>query len=407
MCLSNYELRYLDADGNYLFNLEKISSLKYGRSKNEEGIAVVELPGALYDFAQFDSDHRLEIYRTNPNTGNVDLQGETCWFLRQVELQVDGHCQETLTLTFYDTISLLKRRIIAWLGKDVANYPSVMLEPYDDIIKYIWYYNFGEGTIDPTAANSAFTPSSPFASLPAISFWQTQVYDGVLTNRQMPITMQPPVGASSAAPTVIKFDFENCLTAMQDVAENAALFGENIWFDIVYTPATTTSPALFDFKTWTGTRGIDRSVPPNQIIIGPEYSNLVDATITKDWTDEVTIFYATGNGDNELKIMNSATEGTDKTKPFYPIEAVINSSNTDNASILVSDAQVALVESRATNTFSGTFISKPPTEFTKEFNYGDKVYIQFKNISQSVEVIEYEIEVTTDGERITIPFGSA
>ena len=407
MSLGKYELRYLDSDGNYLFNLEKIVSLQYGRKKNDEGIAVVELPGDLYDFSKFDSDHRLEIYRTDDTTGLSVLQGETCWFLRSAQVEIDGKCNETLTLTFYDTISLLKRRIVAWLGKDVANYPSVILEPFDDIIKYLYYYNFNDGTVDPTLANTAFTPAGVFSSSPAISFWQTQVYNGDLTERQFPITMQVPSSLSSVTPTIIKFDFENCLTAMQDVAENASLFDDNIWFDIVYTPASVSAVATFDFQTWTGIRGVDRSASPTQVIIGPEYGNLTNAVITRDWTDEITIFYAGGNGDNELRIVNSATESRDVTKPFYPIEGFVNASNTDVAGNLVSDAQVSLVESRPIDSFSGTFISKPPTEFNKQFGYGDFVYIQFKDISSVAEVAEYEITVDSNGEEIQIPFGNS
>jgi len=60
--LQSYELRLLNPQGNYLFSLRDVSSLEYGRKKNDEGIAVVEVDGSSYDFDSFQRDCVLEIF---------------------------------------------------------------------------------------------------------------------------------------------------------------------------------------------------------------------------------------------------------------------------------------------------------------------------------------------------------
>lgn len=417
--LDYYELRFYDSLFNYRFSLQNIESLQYNRKKNSEGIAVVEMSASIYDLEDFEKDSVLEIYKINQKTGKSELQGNTCWFLRKAELKVDGECQEHLTLTFYDAITLLSRRVVAWAGVATPNYASIMLEPLDDIIHLIAHFNFGGGVIDPLYPNNPpgvldaeYFPNGPFASYPPIESWQYGVYGPdimSLWNRRMPINLSVPPSQSSIAETH-RFDFKTCLKAMQDIAEVSALKGESLWFDLNYVPATLNTDYQLEFVTWVGVRGSDRTDGYNRMIIGPEFKNMSNVAIVKDWTQEATIVYVGGNGDNELKDMASVGVYSPE-YPFYPIETYISVNlgegiGLHNTKEAQNEGYLELSRRTKFQTMTGEIISKSPTEFGKDFFYGDLLIAKFKSFEQKVEVSEYKITVSNNNESIEIPFST-
>ena len=413
--LQSFELRLLSPQGEYLFSLRDVSSIEYGRKKNDEGIAIVELDGSSYDFDIFQRDCILEIYKVNEYTGKSELQGNTCWFLRKVELDVEDKTSEKITLTFYDTITLLTRRIVAWAGVADPNYPSIILDFLDNIISLIAWYNFGEAVVSPTYANSSitgYTPSGSFAATPAIESWQFDEYgasSGDIINRKFPITIPMPPTQSTLTGTH-RFEFETVLKAMQDIAESAQLQGESIWFDIEYFPATVINGSQFIFRTWVKARGTDRTTRGNRIVIGPEFGNMTDVKITKDWTTEATLIYVGGNGDNELKDMASVSKNQPDA-PFYPIESYISVNVGDGAGVheteaLKNEGKIELAKRSVFQIMEGEIISQPPTEFGKDFYYGDILVAKYKGYEKNVEVAEYKISVDSSGFKITIPFST-
>lgn len=409
--LSSYELRFLSPQGYFLFNLEDVQSLSFGRKKNDEGIAVVELSGLSYDVDTFARDCILEIYRVNPHTGKSELQGNTCWFLRKVELEVVSNVEENITLTFYDTINILSRRVVAWAGVVDPNYPSIMLERLDDIVALIAWYNFGEAVVAPDYANfsiNGFTPSGTFASTPALESWQFDEY-GDIGERKFPIDITIPQSRSSISGTH-RFEFETTLKAMQDIAETSQLQGESLWFDIDYIPATSIAPMRFIFKTWVKNRGTDRTSGKQRIVIGPEFGNMTNVKITKDWTEEAHIVYVGGNGDNELKDMASVSTDFPDT-PFSPIEAYISVNIGDGTGVheteaLQNEGRLELAKRSNFQIMEGEIISASPTEFGKDFFYGDILVAKYKGFERSVEVAEYKISVSNSQEKIEIPFST-
>lgn len=413
--LSSYDLRFHDQRGNYLFSFENITSLEYGRKKNDEGIAVIEFSNFAYDFDVFQEDCILEIHRINPYTNKSELKGNTCWFLRSVELEVNEACDEKVTLTFYDTMTILTRRIIAWAGVTAANYPSIMLEPADDIITLIAWYNFGAATVSPTYANSSipgYTPSGTFSATPIIESWQYDEYGASssdLIYRQFPINISSPSSASSVINTQ-RFEFKTCLEAMRDIAEISQLAGESLWFDIEYTPASLSSAMTLTFKTFVNNRGTNRTSGVNRMIIGPEFKNMANVKISKDWTKQAHIMYVGGNGDNELKDMASVSTSY-KRYPFYPIESYISANIGDGTGVhetseLRSEGKLELAKRANYQTLSGEIISQSPTEFGKDFFFGDILICKYKSFEAPVEVSEYKISVSSNEETVEIPFST-
>lgn len=413
MAVVQYELRYYNCEGTFQFALEDIISINYGRKKNEEGICVVELSGASYALTSFDRDGILEIYRTNPITNITKLAGETCWFLRKVEISINSECETIYTLTFYDTITLIGRRIIAWDGVAAANYPSIMLEPLDDILNLIMRYNFGGGTTDPVYANAGipfYTPGGVFALAPPIDSWQIKEYGTVqadLVNRQFPLISIPRPNSQSTIPNTHRFELKNCLNAMQEIAEASDLLGESLWYDIEFLPSTSSSFAQFNFKTWVGVRGVDRTSGINLLTVGPEFGNLNNSKITYDWEDETTVMYVSGNGDDDLKDMAAVSVDAPNC-PFYDIENIVSASfglgaNVHNTPELESAGRVELAKQQPKIGMSGDIISTKEFQFFDDFGYGDLVVAKFREFSQIVEVAEFNVSVDESGEEISIP----
>ena len=422
----NFVLKYFDEFGNYLYDFDEVITFSTSRKKNELGITEIKLSFSSYNYLDFQEDRRLEIHYIDEIDGELKLFDSTCWFLRAIDVDFSSGVGE-ITLTFEDSITLLSRRVVAWLGISAIeidaensyapNYPSTIRQSYLDIIKLIFFYNYSDGVSRPTAANTkwnTWTPLTNFVgtpdSYPGISFWQSQVYDGNMENRKFDITMEPPddTGLNPSDIPASKHDFISVLTAMKQVADAAALKNQNIWFDIIYTPATDNSSSSFHFKTFYNTRGIDRTeIGANNLVIGPYHGNVTNFRYSIDWSEKKTIIYAAGSGDNEARQVNSSIiDVVSNAYPFQPIEGFITPQSNDSLNALKIEADKELIRSQPKTIFSGKVVSRPGTKFATDFFYGDKLQFTFLDLNSRVEVSEYTIDVNVDGVSIDIPFGN-
>lgn len=418
--ISNYELRIYDAYGAYQFNLKDVITLEYSRKANDLGIATVTMSGSLYNITDFNRDYRLEIYRLT-NKGHKILVGNTCWFLRKQEIQIDSDCNTTIILTFYDTIHLLTRRYVAWSGRLTVGYVSHLLQGYDSMLHLIMYFNYGNGTTSEILAQNALGTGVPSQNLTSLNSdaistirnWQYLPYGtspADLSRRRLPIQI-PSYPAKSLLSGTQRFEHLSCLKAMQDIANVSILRGEKLYFDIMYTPATNNNLAGFEFRTWVGIRGDDRTLGVARYIVGPEQGNLTDASLVRDWENEATIAYVAGNGQDENKIYASAKRSTGNVSPFYPIEIFGSESFGDDTLGIhnppegIAAAQLVLAENDAVETLTGTIINTDKMDFFSNIKPYDKVIAQYQDFQQFVFLDEYNVTVDSNGEEITIPLG--
>lgn len=413
----SYELRIYDPFGAYKFTLDDVISLDYSRKANDLGIATIVLSGKNYDINDFNRDDRLEIYRYS--NGLKQLVGQTCWFLRKQEIEIESVLNTTITLTFYDTIHLLTRRYVAWSGRLDVGYVSHLLQTYDSMLYLIMYFNYGAGTISEILAINDLAINVPSQNLTdlnglnvgTINSWQYQPYGTIATdlvNRRLPIRLGTPVNQSTLFGTQ-RFENLSCLKAMQDIANLSNLQGEKLYFDIIYFPATASSNSYFEFKTWVNLRGSDRTHLPNLYIVGPEYGNFTKAVLVRDWEAEATIAYMAGNGQDENKIYASARRDGIFHSPFYPIEIFGSDSFGDdtlgihNPSDGISAAQVLLSENEFVETLTGTIINTEDFDFFNNIQPYDKIISAFRDFQIPIYLDEYNVKVDNKGEDITIP----
>lgn len=422
MAQSNYELRIYNCHGAYKFSLEDVESIQVGRKRNDLGIAVINLAGKSYDINDFDRDDILEIYRYD-DKGNSMLLGDTCWFLRTYELSIDSECNDTLTLTFYDTIHLLTRRYIAWAGRTeingvTSNYPSQMLQNYDSMLWLLMYFNYGPGVNNEILNQNIITPGVPAGNfrdlntgvIGTIASWQIKPYGTVLAdlaNRRMDINLSVPNNQSTLSGTQ-RFEHISVLQAMQNIANVSTLQGERLYFDIIYTPATNTAPASFRFSTWVNLRGSNRTTGANLYTVGPTFGNMTGATLLRDWNSEATVAYMAGAGENETRVYASAYIDEIQPCPFYPIEIFGQEDFGDattgvhNPPEGVAQAELLLAQSRPIETLTGTIINNDDLDFFNNIKPYDKVVALYRDFTTEVYLDEYEINVDNSGEEITI-----
>lgn len=421
MGLSTYEFRIYDCQGVFQFQLFDIESVQYGRKRNDLGICTIVLNGSSYDINDFDKDYRLEIYRYM--NGKSLLIGATCWFLRKYELDIDSECNTKLTLTFYDTIHLLTRRYIAWSGRLDYGYASNLFGRYDEMLHLIMHYNYGAGTIEERLAlNELHTglPSTPYTQLDGnnvgpswIQSWQFGVYGtsiADLVNRQMPITLSN-ASLNSSLSGEQKIEHISVLQAMQNIANISLLQGEKLYFDIEYVPATVSTVETFTFRTWVGLRGADRTQGSLRYIVGPEFGNLVDTSLLRDWENEATIAYIAGAGENETRVYASAKLSEDTNCPFYPIEifgaeTFGEEGGAHNEPEGISFAQLLLAQNKAIETLTGTIINTESMDFFNNIKPWDRVLVKYRDFQQELELDEYDVSLDNTGEEINIPLGT-
>lgn len=418
--ITNYELRLYDAYGAYKFSIDDFVNLEYSRKANDLGIATITIYGSKHDVFDFQRDDRLEIYRyTNKN--NKILVGDTCWFLRKQEVEIESDCSVTMILTFYDTIHLLTRRVVAWSGRLDVGYVSHLLQNYDAMLHLIMYFNYGAGTTSEILNMNSLVTGVPAQNLTSLSgnttstirSWQFLPYGSSISDlakRRFDIILPIPSNDSTLSGTQ-RFENITCLKAMQDIANVSKLRGEKLYFDILYTPANTEVAETFTFKTWVNIRGNDRTNKYNKYIVGPQYGNLTDTSIIRDWENEATIAYVAGNGQDENKIYASARSSIIPNSPFYPIEIFGSEDFGDdelgiqNPAEGITAAQILLAESAAVETITGSIINNDKMDFFVNIQPYDVVIAEYKGFQQLVPLDEYNVTVSESGEEIIIPLG--
>lgn len=400
-----YDLRMYDSTGHRIGNLNAAVEYEFGRQKNDVGACSILLPGEFYDDNIFRKDNILEIWRYDERKDTLTLVGKTIWLLRRIERRLENKTK-LIELLFYDTIDILRRRVIPWYGIEpekafIDDYPSTFLQPLDDMLKMIFFHNFGAGALDPTLNTQAPVnlggPSIP----PSVNTFVR------------PENIQLEGYTSSAPVARVDFAWKTVLDAMKDVVSIAETYNVSLWFDIEYTPGTETNIGGLIFKTWTGLRGQNLT---NIIKFGEGFGNLDNISFIEDYTEEATIMYAIGEEDPQIddgiaeiltvSVFNSAANSDGF---FYPIEAVVTAEGDvagKDLELLESQARVALAARSPVLTITGDVIQQGFL-FTQDYNYGDLVTAVWEDFQFPAELTKFNISVSKDEEKITIPIESS
>lgn len=397
MGVQDYTFRLSTAEGVFVSNLDNFLTATISRTKNDIGEVVIVLPDTYGD-NPWGCDFILDIYKRLPNGGQT-LVGGTCWFLRvwQFDLQDSGEC--FWTLTFVDTMDLLRRRHVLWFGQDNGPYPSNLQLESDNLAKAIFWFNLGDGA----DGNALFPDGSIPAPVPAIPPIVDAAYDAYYPGGGPGIDISQRISGiqmdviQNAGPVIqARFEFENVLEVLQNIANQSEANGQQLWFDITCSVNPTDDVRVLVFRTWIGQRGQDTGQ-----IFSPELRNLSNATLTYDFNPETTLVIAGGAGNNELRALGFGVNPVHK--PFYPIEGFINSDDDIDQNTLSGLAQQQVGAGIIQGQVSGTIVDTEGTQFFVDYNFGDVGTLEFRGLSSRAEIPEFNITLDASGETIQAP----
>jgi hypothetical protein len=358
--------------------IDNIIRLDYRRSLNESGRYVAqnvrnELP--LRCIAPADAlplhllarDSRLQLWRTRSTNGALlrsqSPVTEATWLVRQVRTLASTDGQRLVEIGAVPAIDLLNDRIVAYPANRAQ---ASKTGPADDLMKAIVRENFGALATD---------------SRRDVSNW---------------LKVAPDLGR---APVVSKsFARRTVLDVLQELAEASAEAGTPLYFDIV-TPA----PAIMEFRTYAGTRGIDHTFPGGvqPVVLSPETGTLLEAERGFDYEDEYTVVYAGGQGaENERRIATVSDPARISGSPFGWRERRIDVRHIRDTTDLLAEAQAALVAGRPRRTFRATIRSTPGAAYGLHWKWGDRVTAVVEDEIFACTIDELAVTVTAAGETI-------
>lgn len=325
----------------------------------ENGVssAEVDLPGWVPDYL-LQPDYQLEF--TRATDGPERVVGNKAFFIRRKRRRLDGDGGEWWELTALSAETLLDGRTIAY---DAGSAEADKTKPADDMItSYV-----DENLVSATDASRNVAAISIATSL-------------------------------GAGPSVSKAaGRQNLLRVVQEVANQSEEGGVRLVFGFVGRP-----DGRQVLVTWTKHRGLDRcgNSIGAQIVFSPEMGNLIDASYTLDFTDEVTTAYAAGPGQGDDRLVVTSTDAArDERTPYSRREAFV-SGGTDAAQVQ-GEADAAVTDGKPLMVFEGEVANGHPSSlFQVHWDWGDLVRWQWGRLGGSAVVDPVTIEWANGGEGI-------
>jgi hypothetical protein len=340
--------------------------LQYARKVNHVG----ELHLVVEDDPQvnkvFVPENRIEVWRTKNGASKLDMGG--VWFIHTISRMFDTNGSSRVEIEAHDQIGVLGRRIIPY---NEGNPTTEKQGDADDVMKNIVIENMGA---DATDTDRDLRP-----------YLTVQGYE------------------QTVAPQVTKFIAkDNVYDVLLEIAETSYDSGTFLAFDLVYNPNSGT----FEFRTFLGQRGVDRSVQGDAeyINVGVEYGSFDSATLVDSRVDEKNYIYA---GAKDLVGIVPPVETSDSfsigLSPFNRKELFYNASNADDSVELESEAFAALENNKYSIRMEATLSQEfAQREYGERLMYGDKVSISFYGQTYTAYVNAIGVTVDQKGEKIDV-----
>jgi len=263
--VASYQITLRDGYGNQLDVIESFIRLEWARSENQIGVMHLDMPRSNAE-QFYAKDIKLEIWRTLGT--KTYLEGNTQWFLRDWKLSSQAGLK-TWHLTAYDGNYLLEGREVEYASDSAQAKKTAAI---DDMQKAIIRENMGSLATDTTRDITAFV----------------QV--------QADMTLAPS--------TTKVFSRRNVLNVLTELAQESYQRGTYLTFDVQFV-----SPGLLEFRTFTGQQGVNHNRSSlNPVIINEQRSSLVNPTLEWDYTNEVTVVTAGGQGQGAERVTVTVTD---------------------------------------------------------------------------------------------------
>lgn len=360
---ADYIVYLSDPLGNRLGIPVEFLRLDYTLSVNTVCSLSITLPHS-FDMSLVQEDGRIEVWRSLDGASPY-LEGEQIWLIRKPSRTLST--ARVNTITAVSAADLLRRRIIAYNAG--TSYTSKTATA-DNVMKALVRENLGT-LVD---SNRDYTTNINLSSY---------------------LTIQNDVGL---APTIaIACTRDSLLSTLQKIANTSAQSGTYLAFDVVW------NGSFLDFRTYTQARGMDRRFPNgiNPITLSVENGTLTEAEFTQDYTEEVTIAIAGGQGVGDARQISVAVDTTRRdASPFNAIEVFAQGNSTGDATTLGDIAEARVRQGRPRLILAGRIQETPAVRYGRDWNWGDYVTAQVDGTSLDTRIDA--VTVTIEGGKETI-----
>ena len=349
----SYQIVIKTPTGLEVKRLSRVNMLRAGRTDRAMMPCEIVIPQTLTP-NDFSKDMLIEIWRDNGD-GTITLDGETAYFLRGWNFYRDSEGKDLIYLYALDGNYIIDGREVEYAAESAQATKSGVA---CDVIKAIMRENFTDAT--PTTRNLAST------------------YFGVDAN-------------DGAGASVTKaFSRQQVLSTIQALVDQSRNAGTWITFDTVYDGALP-----FTFKTFTNQRGNDLR---ESITLSVEANTLNNPSLSFDYVNEKTAAYVAGRGENEARLVGSATSTAINDTVWSRREAVTENFQVTTTAGLNNEARALLNKNKGKVTLTGQIASTKGLKYGRDWNYGDRVLATYLGYTFDCRINGYEINYSSNGD---------
>ena len=357
-----YSVFLYDADGVLLADASDFLTLKYARVVNAPSWLEIQLPNSVDVNNIVLPDGLIQVWRSVGGRAAV-LEGECSWLIQSIEQRIDQSGARTIAVYAVHPLWALGqpgRYAMVARGSGQTRKSG----PADDVIKEI-------------VREQAASPTD--------------------TARQLPIAVSQN---TSQAPTISKgFAWRPVLDVIQEIAADSTEDGTYLAFDIV-----NTGSSALEFRTYVDQRGIDRRFPNGVVplLIGPEFGNVGQITVRREWSSEITAVTVLGPGQGTRRQTTTQINSSRADRsPWRYREFVISSNESNTVAERRAEARAALRAGRPIVSIDGRLLSTQNSLYGRDWGWGDYLSLQSGfgfTIDSRVDAVQ--VSVTREREQI-------
>jgi hypothetical protein len=362
MIPAEYSLNYYTPSGAFVTIL-RYSNFQLTLKENEIGIMTVLVPPQLYSPSFFVRDGIIEVER-KMGANNTSLVGKTFWLIRRANYKIDDSGMETVEISAQDTMSILKRRIVAHYTGSAY---SKKIDFADDVMKDIIRENFGVLNLDATRNISAWMLAEANTS------------QGPIVTREV--------------------GWQNIYDVLKGISDESTELGNRILFAM-----ERVAPAYLIFRTYKGFTGTDHTTNSlSPVVVSQDIGNLSVPELVLDYFDEKTRIYALGKGQDAARLYEYKNDNTRISGPYGLIEETIDGGDQTDTDVLIGLANMDLYKKRPKLIFDGIILDSLIYTYGVHFQYGDLVTAKYRGYSLNCALDTLGITFSsTEGEQLEL-----
>ena len=363
MALANYQFNlYSIRTGGLLaiYDAKAVYEVKYSRVLNDVGVFAMTLVASDENDRLFEVDNLLEVLRTDPVTGRLEV--EETYLVRLTE-RLQENDFEFYVVGGVSLNHLLSRRIV---------------DPNDD----------------PLAAGG-YSTKADFADNVMREYALEQGGPNSSADRRFPNYTVATV-ASAGLGAGERLRHENLMDVFQKIARKAGV-------DFYIHRVTENQLEL-----QIGPMGTDRSMSRNYptgpfVLIDPKRGNLTNPRLTRDRKDEKNYVYVKAQGPGDMRIIFEQAAATTGDSPLNRIEFAADSRSSTTATEVLSSARSELAENEPVTEFSFDLRgNEPGNTYRRDWDIADTITAQWGDFREDLRIVEVEISLQENSEQMRV-----